>query len=118
MPSRLTTVSLLEKFRFVGDWPSASIHCKGIYLGAELIVVGDAVRVLPASLTTITQANTSTPMPTPKANHCTEVLVASSIRLNLHGITPEHTLPVSRSLSTHSSITLLGRAYTLDPRRP
>ena len=109
----MTTVSLLEKFRFVGDWPNASIHCKGIYLGAELIVVGDAVRILPAS----TQSATSTPTPQPKQSRCTDVLVISSIRLNLHDITPEHTLPTSRQLSNHSSITILGRAYTLNPHR-
>jgi hypothetical protein len=112
----MTTVSLLEKFRFVGDWPNASIHCKGIYLGAELLVVGDAVRILPAP-PVATQSHLSTPTPNPKQNRCTEVLIISSIRLNLHDITPEHTLPTSRQLSTHSSITLLGRAYTLDPRR-
>ena len=109
----MTTVSLLEKFRFVGDWPNASIHCKGIYLGAELIVVGDAVRVLPAS----TQSTTSTPTPQPKQNRCTDVLVISSIRLNLHDITPEHTLPTSRQLSNHSSITILGSGYTLNPHQ-
>lgn len=111
----MTTVSLVEKFRFVGDWPNAAIHCRGIYIGAELIVVGDAVRILPPLLPAITPANTSTP--TLKANRSTDVLVISSIRLNLHDITPEHTLPASRTLSTHSSITLLGRAYTLDPHR-
>ena len=111
----MTTVSLLEKFRFVGDWPDASIHCKGIYLGAELIIVGDAVRILPPP--TPTQSGTATSIPRPRQNGCTDVLVISSIRLNLHGITPEHTLPTSRQLSTHSSITLLGRAYTLEPRR-
>jgi hypothetical protein len=120
----MTTVSLLEKFRFVGDWPNASIHCKGIYLGAELIILGDAVRILPSPPPpppppppTPTQPGMSTPTPRPRQNGCTDVLVISSIRLNLYNITPEHTLPTSRRLSTHSSITLLGRAYTLDPRR-
>jgi hypothetical protein len=110
----MTTVSLLEKFRFVGDWPNAAIHCKGIYLGAELIVVGDAIRILAPPPPSPTR---STPTPPPKQNRCTDVLVISSIRLNLYEITPDHTLPTSRTLSTHSSITLRGHAYTLDPRR-
>ena len=42
-----STVSLLEKYRFKGSWPKAELLCKGLYLGSELILVGDAVRLMP-----------------------------------------------------------------------
>lgn len=44
-------------------------------------------------------------------------MVIDSIRLNLLDIKPEHTLPDSPVLSSASSISLVGRAYTLDVRR-
>ncbi|EXJ95120.1 hypothetical protein A1O1_00239 [Capronia coronata CBS 617.96] len=99
----MTSLSLLEKWWFNGDWPNASIQCKGIYIGAELITVGDTVRIMPDAST--------------KARKCTDVLVVDSIRLNLHDITPAQTSPDSPLLSSASSITLVGRAYTLDIRR-
>ena len=114
----MTTLSLLDKFKFVGEWPNASIHCKGIYLGGELIIVGDAVRILPLSQS---QQQTSFSLGSPPERpRCTDVLVISSIRLNLLNIQPEHiatTAPISPLLSTSMSITLVGRAYTIDPKR-
>lgn len=102
----MTTISLLEKWWFNGDWPHASIRCKGLYIGAELITVGDAVRVAPEAISS-----------SDKARKCTDVLVVDSIRLNLVYIKHEHVLPDSPLLSSASTITLVGRAYTLDIRR-
>ncbi|EAU37582.1 conserved hypothetical protein [Aspergillus terreus NIH2624] len=42
-----SSFSLLGKHRFKGTWPNASIHCRGIFIGAELLLVGDAVRLKP-----------------------------------------------------------------------
>ncbi|EXJ90098.1 hypothetical protein A1O3_03167 [Capronia epimyces CBS 606.96] len=100
----MTSMSLLEKWWFNGDWPNASVLCKGIYIGAELITIGDAVRIAPEATST-------------KTRSCTDVLVVDSIRLNLIDIKPEHISPDSPLLSSASSITLVGRAYTLDIRR-
>lgn len=41
------TVSLLDKYHFRGVWPAADILCRGVYLGAELVLAGDWVRLLP-----------------------------------------------------------------------
>ncbi|ETI23912.1 hypothetical protein G647_05719 [Cladophialophora carrionii CBS 160.54] len=106
----MTSISLLEKFYFKGDWekdktgtkkPQASIRCKGVYIGAELITIGDTVRILPET----------------KEVACTDVLVVESIRLHLRDITPDHFLPDSPLLSTQSYITLVGKAYTTDRNR-
>jgi hypothetical protein len=108
----MTSMSLLEKFYFKGDWerdpdrpgtkkPRASIRSKGIYIGSELITVGDAVRILPAQ----------------EGAACTDVLVVESIRLVLSGIKPEHFNPDTPLLSSQSYITLVGNAYTVDENR-
>lgn len=100
------SVSLVEKYRFTGRWPDASIFCKGIYLGAELLIQGDAVKLIPS------HKDGSTDL-----SKCTDVLVISDIRLNLLDIDEEHTINSSRLLGKRSSITLVGKAYTLDPTR-
>ncbi|KIY02103.1 uncharacterized protein Z520_02241 [Fonsecaea multimorphosa CBS 102226] len=97
----MTSISLLEKWYFKGDWPYATIRCKGIYIGPELITVGDAVRIAPRQ----------------KAKGCSDVLVVESIRLHLDDIKPEHVSPDSPLLSTRSYITLVGRGYTTDRSR-
>ena len=111
-----TTVSLVEKFRFKGDWPHAAISCKGIYLGAEFLIVGDAVRILspdqPLSL-----PDTATPTPPARNLRCTDVLVITAIFLNLLDITLEHCESETPGLSTTSSITIFGHAYTADAKR-
>ncbi|KAJ9616839.1 hypothetical protein H2200_000559 [Cladophialophora chaetospira] len=108
----MTTISLLEKFYFKGDWDAeqhrygvekkahASIRCKGVYIGAELITVGDAVRINPE-----------------QGKRCTDVLVVESIRLQLRDVKPEHVLPESPLLSTQTYITLVGKAYTINRAR-
>ena len=97
----MTSISLVEKYKAVGHWPAASIFCKGLFLGSELIVVGDTVRLMsPRS---------------PKK--CTDVLHVDSIRLHLEDMKPEHVEPHSRYLCSRSSITLVGTAYTVDESR-
>ncbi|KAH0828244.1 hypothetical protein AYO21_03801 [Fonsecaea monophora] len=97
----MTSISLLEKWYFKGDWPYATIRCKGIYIGPELITVGDAVRIAPRE----------------KGKGCTDVLVVESIRLHLDDIKAEHVAPDSPLLSTRSYITLVGKGYTIDQSR-
>jgi hypothetical protein len=101
----MTSVSLLEKWRFNGEWPQARILCKGVYIGSELVLVGDAVRITP-------QRGSAS-----ESRKCTDILLVQSIRLNLVGIKNEHTLSESPTLATKFSITLVGRAYTLDVRQ-
>ncbi len=102
----MVSVSLLEKFRFIGKWPEASIFCKGIYVGAELLIEGDAVRILPSA-----RESSAQPL------RCTDVLVISSIRLHLHDIKEEHIRNGVPGFARATSITLVGTAYTLDSSR-
>jgi hypothetical protein len=34
----MSTVSLVDKYRFKGSWPTANIFCRGISIGSELII--------------------------------------------------------------------------------
>jgi len=101
----MTSMSLLEKFWFRGDWPNAHIRCKGIFLGPELIIVGDTVRIRPDKSASSAR------------KRCTDVMVVEQIRLNLLNIQPEHTLPDSEHLASSYTVTLKGKGYTLDVRR-
>ncbi|KEF53211.1 uncharacterized protein A1O9_10659 [Exophiala aquamarina CBS 119918] len=101
----MTSMSLLEKFWFSGEWPNAHIRCKGIFLGPELIIVGDTVRIRPESSAS----------GAPK--RCTDVMIVDQIRLNLLNIDAEYTLPDSGHLASSYTITLKGRGYTLDIHR-
>ncbi|RMZ92053.1 hypothetical protein DV736_g715, partial [Chaetothyriales sp. CBS 134916] len=94
----MTTISLIEKFKAVGRWPSAHIMCKGVYLGAELITTGDVIRLAAQN----------------SSNICSDVMIVESIRLNLDDIQSEHVQSSSQLLSSKSSITFVGIAYTLD----
>lgn len=43
----MSSVALVEKYRFKGSWPSAKVFNKGVYIGAEFVCEGDFVRLLP-----------------------------------------------------------------------
>ncbi|KIW40755.1 uncharacterized protein PV06_07932 [Exophiala oligosperma] len=101
----MTSISLYEKWWFKGEWPTASVLCKGIYIGPEFIMTGDTVRITPDAKAA------------GKVKRCTDVMIVDSIRLNLLNIRSEDVLPDTPLLSSASSITLVGRAYTLDIRR-
>lgn len=46
-----STISLFSPYHFKGLWPTATIYCRGMFLGAEFIVPGDIVRLTPAQHT-------------------------------------------------------------------
>ena len=43
----LATFSVWERYRLKGTWPSATMFCKGIFIGAESIFPGDALKLKP-----------------------------------------------------------------------
>ncbi|KAI9806478.1 MAG: hypothetical protein M1833_003665 [Piccolia ochrophora] len=83
-----SSITLIERYRFKGHWPEATVHCKGAWLGFELILVGDAIRILPDEEDpTVTCA-----------------LVVEDIKLCLVGLGSKETL--------RAKIRFVGRAYT------
>ncbi|OCK75072.1 hypothetical protein K432DRAFT_409333 [Lepidopterella palustris CBS 459.81] len=97
----MSSFSLLEKYRFKGIWPSASIWCKGIYIGSELIVVGDVVRLMPQS----------------DNSACTDVLQVSYIKLQLSNLDKANDNDYDDKHPFNSAVHITGKAWTLDHSR-
>jgi hypothetical protein len=99
----MSTLSLSGKFRFRGTWPNASIYCQSLYLGAEMLAVGDTVRLLPN--TKLGQTS------------CTDVLVIKTIRLKWSNLDKASTNDYDEGRPYNSEIWVYGAAYTSDLSR-
>ncbi|KAF3480683.1 uncharacterized protein GIQ15_06030 [Arthroderma uncinatum] len=97
----MSSYSMLEKYRFKGEWPNASISCKCIYLGAELLIRGDGVRLMPRDL----EGNI---MPTEKV---TEIMVIEKIELRLMNCDAKLESPL---LCESIAPRLIGKIYTIN----
>ncbi|PYI05039.1 hypothetical protein BO78DRAFT_408605 [Aspergillus sclerotiicarbonarius CBS 121057] len=100
----MSSFSLLDKYYFKGTWPDASIYCRGIFLGAELLVVGDAVRLKPAGYNEHTH----------ETRHVTDVMVIEEIRLELKQCDDELK---SKQLAEKYQVRIRGKVYTTSHRR-
>ncbi|KAF2627585.1 hypothetical protein BU25DRAFT_50603 [Macroventuria anomochaeta] len=98
-----STLSLTGKYHFKGAWPEASIYCRGMYIGHEMLAVGDAVRLLP------------------NINHgqrtSTDILVIKSIRLKWSNIDNASDNDWDEGTPYNSAVWIYGAAYTSDPAR-
>ncbi|KAF2177658.1 hypothetical protein K469DRAFT_602462 [Zopfia rhizophila CBS 207.26] len=97
----MSSFSLMGKHRFRGTWPNASIHCHGIYIGSELLSVGDTVRLLPKS----------------PSSTCTDVLIIKSIRLKLSNLDLASDNDYDEGRPYNSTVLITGPAYTSDLTR-
>ncbi|KAF1914317.1 hypothetical protein BDU57DRAFT_519251 [Ampelomyces quisqualis] len=97
-----TTLSLVGKYRFRGTWPNASVYCHGIYIGSELLVVGDTVRLFPSTAKLQTR--------------CTEVLVIKTIRLKWSNLDVASSNDYDEGRPYNSEVYVYGSAYSSDPR--
>ncbi|RDW70634.1 uncharacterized protein DSM5745_08145 [Aspergillus mulundensis] len=101
----MSSFSLLHKYRFVGTWPNASIHCRGIFIGAELLAVGDAVRLKPRGY----RVEDSAQKPP-----VVDVMVVKEIRLELIECDDD---PKSKQLAEKYQVRISGKLYTPDMQR-
>ncbi|KAI4706678.1 hypothetical protein J4E89_008745 [Alternaria sp. Ai002NY15] len=99
----MSTLSLMGKYRFRGSWPNASIYCHGIYVGAEMLAVGDTVRLLPNK-----QSGQS---------GCTDVMSIKSIRLKWTNLDKASDNDYDEGRPYNSEIWIYGSAYTSDVSR-
>jgi hypothetical protein len=99
-----STLSLMGKYRVRGTWPKADLYCHGLYIGHEMLVVGDTIRLLP---------NRS------KADQtrCADILVIKSIRLKWSNLDLASNNDYDESRPYNSDIWVYGSAYTSDPTR-
>ncbi|KAL4907321.1 hypothetical protein BDW74DRAFT_148951 [Aspergillus multicolor] len=101
----MSSFSLLHKERFVGTWPNASIFCRGIFIGAELLAVGDAVRLKPRGYR-VEESALKPP--------AIDVMVVKEIRLELIGCDDDLK---SKQLAEQYQIRISGKVYTPDMER-
>jgi hypothetical protein len=98
----MAAVSLMGKHRFRGQWPDANIYCKAVYIGSEMLVVGDTVRLLP-------KGGQTTP--------CTDILVINSIRLKLSNLDKTSGNDYDEGRPYNSEVWIFGTAYSTDSSR-
>ncbi|KAH7394371.1 hypothetical protein BKA66DRAFT_567319 [Pyrenochaeta sp. MPI-SDFR-AT-0127] len=98
-----STISLMGKHRFRGTWPNASIYCHGLYLGSEMLAVGDTVRLLPNAKCGQTV--------------CSDILVIKSIRLKWTNLHVASNNDYDEGRPYNSEIWVYGSAYTSDITR-
>ncbi|KAL1970594.1 hypothetical protein VTN77DRAFT_4238 [Rasamsonia byssochlamydoides] len=99
----MSSISLVDKYRFKGTWPDASVFCRGIFIGAELLLVGDAVRLKPKGRT-LDDAN-------PKV---TDVMVIDRIEFKLLSCINDVRSPL---LAEKHAVRIRGKVYTRSPER-
>ncbi|EUC34578.1 hypothetical protein COCCADRAFT_93167 [Bipolaris zeicola 26-R-13] len=97
-----STLSLVGKHRFRGTWPEATIYCHGIFVGSEILAVGDTVRLLP------TKSDQAV---------CTDIMSIKSIRLKWSNLDKASTNDYDEGRPFNSAIWLYGCAYTSDASR-
>ncbi|KAF2470987.1 uncharacterized protein BDR25DRAFT_286335 [Lindgomyces ingoldianus] len=94
----MSSISLVGKYRFKGNWPEADIYCHGLYIGSELITVGDTVRLGPRLEDTT----------------CSEVLVITSIRLRLSNLDLASDNDFDEGRPYNTTAYLFGKGFTID----
>lgn len=104
--------SLLNFQRFQGTWPNAKLYAQGIWIGHELLVVKDAVRLKPVGLTPENMKMES-------SKHTDEipvkdVMVIEKIWLEMNNCTDD---PGNPEYAESYEVLIAGKVYTLDKDR-
>jgi hypothetical protein len=95
------TMSLMGRYHFRGKWPEAHIYCHGIYIGSEMLVVGDTVRLFPKAGQSV----------------CTDILVIKSIRLKLANLDKASANDYDEGRPYNSECWIFGSAYSTESSR-
>lgn len=98
-----STLSLVGKYRFRGTWPAANVYCHAMYIGAELLAVGDTIRLLPS----IKSGHTT----------CSDIMVIKSIRLKWSNLDKASNNDYDEGRPYNSEIWVYGSAFTNDSTR-
>lgn len=93
----------IGRFRFKGIWPNATVFCRGVYLGSELIMVGDTISLVPRKIEQ-------------KVDTVTDVMVVTAIRLRFVNLNMQES-DISTGLPYQTCLHVSGRVLTLDSRR-
>ncbi|KAE8351163.1 transcription-silencing protein Clr2-domain-containing protein [Aspergillus coremiiformis] len=100
----MSSFSLLDKYHFKGVWPDAAIYSRGIFIGTELLIVGDAVRLKPNGQYSLDEA----------CKAVEDVMVIDEIRLELIHCVDE---VKSDQLAERYQVRIAGKVYTNSAQR-
>ncbi|KAL4911975.1 transcription-silencing protein Clr2-domain-containing protein [Aspergillus aurantiobrunneus] len=98
----MSSFSLVDKYRFQGAWPNASIYSRGIFIGAEFLTIGDAIRLKPKGYR-VEESAQKPPV--------VEVMVINEIRLELIQCDED---TKSKQLAEKYQVRISGKLYTPD----
>ncbi|KAI5306026.1 hypothetical protein KEM56_002497 [Ascosphaera pollenicola] len=77
----MSSLSVIGQSTASGTWPNTSISCNGIYIGSELLVRGDVVRLAPEAMRLSSDLSAS--------DRATDVLVIEDIKVVLNDCEPD-----------------------------
>lgn len=100
----MSSFSFLDKYRFRGTWPNATVYSRGIFIGAELLLIGDAVRLKPTGYAAKSHQKAEV----------TDIMVIESIRLELTSCVDD---PQLEQLAERYAARIQGPTYTTSRRR-
>lgn len=100
----MSSISMVNKYHFKGSWPNASIHCRGMFLGPEMILVGDTVRLKPKGARAQQDQLPSV----------TDVMIVKRIEFKLNSCIDDEESP---HLAKSYSVRVRGHVYTLAPNK-
>ncbi|KAK5111937.1 hypothetical protein LTR85_011684 [Meristemomyces frigidus] len=96
------TCCVIGRYHFKGTWPEATIFAQGIYIGPELVAVGDAVRLHSR------RGDQQT---------VTDVMIITAIKMRLVNLDEASDDDYDEGHPYNTCIHVSGRTYTQDPRR-
>lgn len=93
---------VIGKYHFRGTWPDATIFSQGLYIGPELVQIGDTVRLYPRS---------------GDRQKVTDVMIITAIKMQLVNLDEASDDDQDDGHPYNTCIHISGRLYTQDPRR-
>lgn len=96
-----SSFSIIGKQRFEGQWPEATLYVKGVYIGPELILVGDAVRLVPGE----------------GESQITDIMVVGSIRIRFVNLEEANDDEYDDDQPYHTCLHISGKAFSLNPKK-
>jgi hypothetical protein len=101
----MSSWSVVHKIRAKGTWPNMQVDCKGIFIGAELLAVGDTIRLRPRDYNYNQHKNGG-------SEKVTDVMVVENITVNFTDCIDD---PTSEHLAKHYTALITGKMFTTDP---
>ncbi|KAH8700562.1 transcription-silencing protein Clr2-domain-containing protein [Talaromyces proteolyticus] len=99
----MSSLSLIDRYHFKGKWPNASVYCRGMFIGPEMIIVGDAVRLKPKG------ARLDRDLP-----NVTDVMVIDRIEFKLISCIDDQQ---SSLLAEKHALRVRGKVYSVSPTK-